>query len=90
MIKAFLVLSLLFFVNQILFAQESGNRIYGNVGYYNQTRRQPPTNTGELSVTGNYEGQYTGAIEASVLMIGRVATHCRTACESWRTKILSY
>lgn len=66
--KAFLVLGLLFFVNTVSIAQESGNRIYGNVGYYNQTRRQPPTNTGELNVTGNYEGQYTGAIEASVLM----------------------
>lgn len=66
--KAFLVLSLLFFVNVISFAQESGNRIYGNVGYYNQTRRQPPTNTGELNVVGSYEGQYGCSIEASVLM----------------------
>ena len=41
-------------------AQESGNRIYGNRGYYNQQRRQPLTNNGQLYGTGY-------AIEASVL-----------------------
>ena len=45
-----------------VFAQESGNRIYGNRGYYNQTKRQPLTNVGNLSVNN-----YTYAIEASVL-----------------------
>ena len=43
-------------------AQEQGNRIYGNRGYYNQQRRQPPTNTGSL-----VSNQYGWAIEASVL-----------------------
>jgi len=39
--------------------QESGNRIYGNNGYYQQ-RRQPQTNTGNLTSNG-------WGIEASVL-----------------------
>ncbi len=43
-----------------VFAQESGNRIYGNRGYYNQQRRQPLTNTGNLN-------QPAWSIEASVL-----------------------
>ncbi|MGH9908977.1 MAG: SIMPL domain-containing protein [Pyrinomonadaceae bacterium] len=43
-------------------AQESGNRIYGNYGYYNQQRRQPQTNTGTLFTAG-----YGYSIEASVL-----------------------
>ena len=62
--KAFLFFSLLFFVNTICFAQESGNRIYGNNSYYQQTRRQPQTNTGNLIAqnTNFY------AVEASVLM----------------------
>ncbi|HSE32796.1 MAG TPA: SIMPL domain-containing protein [Pyrinomonadaceae bacterium] len=42
-------------------AQETGNRIYGNRGYYNQ-QRKPPTNTGSL-----VSSQYGWAIEASVL-----------------------
>lgn len=63
--KAFFVFSLLFFVNVISFAQESGNRIYGNQGYYNQSRRQPATNTGNLT-SSNYTFQYS--IESSVLM----------------------
>src|SRR5262245_14376439 len=44
-------------------AQESGNRIYGNRGYYNQQRRQPQTNNGQLF--GNAPGH---SIEASVLL----------------------
>lgn len=43
-------------------AQEGGNRIYGNHGYYNQQRRQPLTNNGIL-----YGNGYGYAIEASVL-----------------------
>lgn len=61
--KTLLILGLLFFVNSVLFAQEAGNRIYGNQGYYNQTRRQPTTNTGSLS--GGSFAFYS--IEASVL-----------------------
>lgn len=45
-----------------VFAQEVGNRIYGNRGYYNQQRRQPQTNTGNLN-----PHQYGWAIEASIL-----------------------
>jgi len=44
------------------FAQEGGNRIYGNHGYYNQQRRQPLTNNGIL-----YGNGYGYAIEASVV-----------------------
>ena len=65
--KAFLVFSLLFFVNLNSFAQESGNRIYGNNNYYQQTRRQPPINTGNLAGANGY-GQSYYAIEASVLI----------------------
>jgi uncharacterized protein YggE len=62
--KAFLVFSLLFFVNAISFAQESGNRIYGNNSYYQQSRRQPQTNTGSLiAQNSNFY-----SVEASVLM----------------------
>lgn len=44
------------------YGQESGNRIYGNSGYYQPPRRQPQINTGALGSTT------TGfAIEASVL-----------------------
>ena len=42
--------------------QETGNRIYGNQGYYQQQRRQPQTNSGMLG--SNTHGF---AIEASVL-----------------------
>jgi len=45
-------------------AQESGNRIYGNRGYYNQQRRQPLTNNGNLG--GNNVG-WGWCIEASVI-----------------------
>ena len=45
-----------------VFAQESGNRIYGNRGYYNQQRRQPLTNIGNLAINN-----YSYAIEATVL-----------------------
>src|SRR5262249_38765082 len=44
------------------FGQESGNRIYGNNGYYYQPRRQPQSNGGTL---GN--NSYGYPIEASVL-----------------------
>ena len=61
--KVFLVLSLLLFVNLISFAQEAGNRIYGNQGYYNQQKRLPQTNTGSLA-----SGTYKYSTEASVLL----------------------
>jgi uncharacterized protein YggE len=61
--RAFLVFVLLFFVNTVSLAQESGNRIYGNQGYYNQVRRQPAMNTGNLG-----GGSFVYAIEASVLI----------------------
>ncbi len=62
--KALFVVSLLIFVNSICFAQEAGNRIYGNQGYY-QPRRQPQTNSGSL-LNGNR--LYGYSIEASVLL----------------------
>ena len=58
--KAFLVFSLLFFVNVISFAQESGNRIYGNT----QTKRTPTLGDGVLMSSGNGNFQ----IDASVLL----------------------
>ena len=61
--RAFLVFGLLFFVNTISFAQESGNRIYGNRGYYDQ-RHQPTLNSGELR--SGYTRYYS--IESSVLL----------------------
>lgn len=59
--RAFLLIVLCSCVS-VVFAQESGNRIYGNRGYYNQQRRQPQTNTGILFGNG-----YGYGIEASVL-----------------------
>ncbi len=59
-----LFLGLLFFVN-LTFAQESGNRIYGNQGYYNQQKHLPVTNTGNL-INGTDRKYYS--TEASVLM----------------------
>lgn len=56
----FLLVSLLAAVS--VCAQESGNRIYGNNGYYQQ-RRAPQTNIGSL---GSHDRGY--AIEASVLV----------------------
>ena len=60
--RVFLLIVLLLCVYSSVNAQESGNRIYGNRGYYNQQRRQPPTNTGNLAAN-----QYGWAIEASVI-----------------------
>lgn len=63
--KAFLlILGLLFFVNLTL-AQESGNRIYGNQGYYNQQKHTPMLNTGNLLASPDRKYYST---EASVLM----------------------
>jgi len=59
-----LFLGLLFFVNLNTPAQESGNRIYGNQGYYNQQKHQPLTNTGVL---GTADRRFYSA-EASVLV----------------------
>ncbi|MEZ5426133.1 MAG: SIMPL domain-containing protein [Pyrinomonadaceae bacterium] len=56
--KAFLILGLLFFVNSICPAQESGNRIYG----YQQNKRQPTVNSGSLLSNNQF------FIEASVLL----------------------
>jgi uncharacterized protein YggE len=61
--KAFLLLGLLFFVNSICFAQESGNQIYGNQGYQ-QNKRTPMFGEGNLMSNGNGNFQ----IEASVLL----------------------
>lgn len=61
--KAFLILSILLFVNSICFAQESGNRIYGNQGY-SQTKRNPMFGDGNLMSGGN--GYFK--VEASVLL----------------------
>lgn len=60
--KRVLLLIVLCSCVNVVFAQEGGNRIYGNRGYYNQQRRQPLTNTGSLN-----SGSYHYAIEASVL-----------------------
>jgi uncharacterized protein YggE len=60
-----LILGLLFFVNLQVFAQESGNRIYGNQGYYNQQKHTPLTNTGILA--NGTDRKYFSA-EASVLI----------------------
>jgi uncharacterized protein YggE len=61
--KRVLLLVVLCSCVNVVFAQESGNRIYGNRGYYNQQRRQPLTNTGNLLG----QSGYVYAIEASVL-----------------------
>lgn len=45
-----------------VYPQESGNRIYGNRGYYNQQQRKPVTNNGNLA-----PNQIGWSIEASVL-----------------------
>jgi uncharacterized protein YggE len=84
--KAFLICGLLFFVNSICFAQESGNRIYGNQGY-SQSKRTPTFGDGALMTSGNGNFQ----IEASVLMnlkpdsfvaVFGVAQESKTADES--------
>jgi len=62
--KAFLLFAFLSLASAVL-AQESGNRIYGNRGYYNQQRRQPSTNTGTLTAATRTSAY---SIEASVLI----------------------
>ncbi len=62
--KNLLFLLVLFFFANTVFAQEGGNRIYGNSGNPNQQRRQPSTNTGNL--LANRPNAYS--IEASVLL----------------------
>ncbi|HVF57036.1 MAG TPA: SIMPL domain-containing protein [Pyrinomonadaceae bacterium] len=59
----FSLLVLLSFAGAVC-AQEGGNRIYGNRGYYNQQRRQPQTNSGSLATAERPTGY---SIEASVL-----------------------
>ncbi len=59
--KAFLMFTVLFFVNSICFAQESGNRIYGNQGY-SQNKRMPALGDGNLMASGNFQ------VEVSVLI----------------------
>lgn len=84
--KAFLMFCLLFFVNSICFAQESGNRIYGNQGY-SQNKRTPTVSNGTLMTNGNGNFQ----IEANVLInlkpdsfvaVFGVAQEAKTADES--------
>jgi uncharacterized protein YggE len=58
-----LIFGLLFFVNLNVSAQESGNRVYGNQGYYNQQKHQPQINSGVLATDKRYY-----SVEASVLM----------------------
>lgn len=60
--KSLLLLIVLCSCVSVVFAQEGGNRIYGNRGYYNQQRRQPLINTGHL-----YGHGYGYSIEASVI-----------------------
>ncbi|NNE98837.1 MAG: SIMPL domain-containing protein [Pyrinomonadaceae bacterium] len=62
--KVFLTLGLLFFVNSICVAQETGNRIYGNQGYY-QGNKAPTTSSGNLS---DKDDKSRYSIEASVLL----------------------
>lgn len=60
--KRVLVCLVLFLAALTVSGQETGNRIYGNSGYYQQPRRDPQTNTGALGANT------TGfAIEASIL-----------------------
>jgi hypothetical protein len=82
--KALLMLGLLFFVNSICFAQESGNRIYGNQGYQ-QNKRNPALGDGNLMSGGNFK------IEVSILLnmkpdsfvaVFGVAQEAKTADES--------
>ncbi len=62
--KVYLVLSLVFFVNLVSFAQESGNRIYGNRGYYNNQPHIPSLNQGNLQT----HSSSSYAVESSVLI----------------------
>ncbi len=55
------ILGLLFFVNFNVFAQESGNRIYGNQGY---AKRQPQSSGGSLASAD----RKSYSIEANVLL----------------------
>ncbi len=84
--KAVFVFSFLFFVNSICFAQESGNRIYGNQGY-SQNKKIAVTTSGNLLTSGSGNFQ----IEASVLInlkpdsfvaVFSVAQDAKTADES--------
>lgn len=61
--RALLAIGFLLSGSLASFAQEGGNRIYGNRGYYNQNH-QPQTNTGNL--TTNSSRSY--AVESSVLL----------------------
>ncbi len=84
--KALLMFCLLFFVNSVGFAQESGNRIYGNQGYVKNSRTST-TNVGNLLL--NNDNNFL--IEASVLInlkpdsfvaVFGVAREAKTAEES--------
>jgi len=71
--KAFLVLSLLFFVNSFVFAQVAGNKIYGRKGYVtNSQLRRPVSSSGSLRIAGvrasaSYSHRYY-SIESNVLL----------------------
>ena len=62
--KAFFIIGVLFFVNSVIFAQHSGNRIYGNKGYVNKLRAVA-ANTGNLA---NRSSVYNYSIESNVLL----------------------
>ncbi|HRH45523.1 MAG TPA: SIMPL domain-containing protein [Pyrinomonadaceae bacterium] len=64
--KAFFVFCLLFFVNLTTFAQEAGNKIYGNQGYVNQQLRNPVFSSGDLRNNTQYHRYYM--IESNVLL----------------------
>ncbi len=63
--KVFFIIVFLFFVNSFLFAQQSGNRIYGNRGF-NTTIKKLSNNKGNL--VGEYPDNLKYSIEASVLV----------------------
>lgn len=65
--NAFFVLTAVLCAAVLVSGQESGNRIYGNQGYYNQQKRQPPLNNGNLMTT-NSLGFQIYSVEASVLI----------------------
>jgi len=64
--KAFLVFSILFFVNSICLAQVAGNQIYGDQNYQ-RNLRQPENGNGGLKTNESPEYQ-TYSVESSVLL----------------------
>jgi len=64
--KAFLVFTILFFVNSICFAQVAGNQIFGDQNYQ-RNLRQPDNGNGNLKTNESPDYQ-TYSIESSVLL----------------------